>query len=58
MGQAFEELLKLYPTFIDGYLEYWKYLKFRMGGFKGCKESLVLKMRDIAEQALYYSDCT
>lgn len=30
VGKAFEQLLKLYPSFIDAYIEYWKYLKFRM----------------------------
>ena len=49
MGVAFEELLKLYPTFIDGYLEYWKYLKFRLGHNKVNKETILAKMRDIAE---------
>lgn len=29
-GQAFERLLEQFPTFIDGYIHYWKYLKFRM----------------------------
>ena len=25
-GAAFERLLELFPTFIDGYIHYWKYL--------------------------------
>jgi len=29
-GKAFEKLLELYPTFIDGYIHYWHYLKFRL----------------------------
>lgn len=30
-GKAFEELINEFPTFIDAYLQYWKYLKFRLG---------------------------
>ena len=29
-GLAFQRLLEIYPTFIDGYIHYWQYLKFRM----------------------------
>jgi len=29
-GIAFEKLLEQYPTFIDGYIYYWQYLKFRL----------------------------
>lgn len=29
-GKAFERLLESFPTFIDGYIHYWKYLKFRL----------------------------
>ena len=30
LGNAFLELLQMYPSFIDAYIEYWKYLKFRL----------------------------
>jgi len=30
IGCSFEELIKKYPSFIDAYIEYWKYLKHRM----------------------------
>lgn len=30
IGAAFDDLLSSYPSFIDGYIEYWKYLKFRL----------------------------
>ena len=33
IGKYFEELLKYYPSFIDGYIEYWKYLKFKLTQF-------------------------
>ena len=29
-GRHFEELLEEYPSFIDGYIHFWKYLKFRL----------------------------
>lgn len=29
-GSPFEEVVKEYPSFIDGYLQFWKYLKFRL----------------------------
>jgi hypothetical protein len=29
-GQGFETLICEYPTFIDAYLQFWKYLKFRL----------------------------
>jgi hypothetical protein len=34
-GQAFEELINEYPTFIDAYLQFWKYLKFRLSQMSG-----------------------
>ena len=34
-GKAFEELIDEYPTFIDAYLQFWKYLKFRLGELSG-----------------------
>lgn len=30
-GLAFEQLIEDYPTFIDAHLQFWKYLKFRLG---------------------------
>lgn len=62
-------MLELYPTFIDGYIEYWKYLKFRLTQKQklGLKTDLIKddagngiidKMRYVAETALYFSDCT
>ena len=29
-GKAFDELLEQYPSFIDGYIHFWKYLKHRL----------------------------
>ena len=29
-GEAFERLIQQFPTFIDGYLEFWHYLKYRL----------------------------
>lgn len=29
-GKAFEVLLDQFPTFIDGYINYWHYLKYRL----------------------------
>ena len=29
-GESFERLLEVYPTFIDGYIHFWRYLKFRL----------------------------
>ena len=34
-GKAFEELLEEYPSFIDGYIHYWKYLKHRLVQLSG-----------------------
>lgn len=42
-GRRFEELIKEFPSFIDGYIHYWKYLKFRiqeMTGRQGAKEKV------------------
>jgi len=36
-GLAFEELINEYPTFIDAYLQFWKYLKFRLSQLSGRK---------------------
>ena len=69
IGGAFEQLLKVYPSFIDAYIEYWKYLKFRMthkqmqgiktDAIKDAQGNLIVeKMRLVAEQALYFSNCT
>lgn len=72
MGDKFEELVSAFPAFIDGYIEYWKYLKFRLtvkqkssqGSEKTNEivddrgQNLIERMRDVAECALYYSDCT
>lgn len=29
-GEAFERLIQQFPTFIDGYIEFWHYLKYRL----------------------------
>ena len=70
MGSKFGELVEKYPAFIDGYIEYWKYLKFRLTLIQKTTqqktneieddngEILIERMRDVAECALYYSDCT
>lgn len=29
-GESFERLIQLFPTFIDGYIEFWHYLKYRL----------------------------
>ena len=29
-GKAFDTLIEEYPTFIDGYINYWHYLKYRL----------------------------
>ena len=29
-GESFSELLDAYPTFIDGYIHHWHYLKWRL----------------------------
>lgn len=34
-GVVFEELIDEYPSFIDAYLQLWKYLKFRLGQLSG-----------------------
>ena len=30
IGAAFERLIQQFPTFIDGYIEFWHYLKYRL----------------------------
>lgn len=73
-GQAFQRLLEQYPTFIDGYIHYWKYLKFRMTSlskqgnratakhagqiFDNSGIRLLDKMRECAKQALVQCDAT
>ena len=39
IGKAFLELLSQYPSFIDAYIEYWKYLKFRLNHKQHAKTS-------------------
>jgi hypothetical protein len=39
------------PSFIDGYIEFWKYLRY-------LKTDNLAKMRTIAETAMYFSDCS
>ena len=67
--EPFKRLLELYPSFIDGYLEYWKFLKFQLtrlqkAGMQSvlCQDNegnyLLPKMKEIVEMALYFSDCT
>ena len=34
-GRRFEELIKEFPSFIDSYIHYWKYLKFRIQEMTG-----------------------
>ena len=34
-GKHFEDLLEDYPSFIDGYIAFWKYLKFRLVQLQG-----------------------
>ena len=69
VGSAYEEFLQEYPRFIDGYIQYWKYLKFRLTerqkyGERSLKiaddkgNNLLEKMRSVVETALYFSDCT
>lgn len=49
-GHAFEALIKEYPTFIDVYLQYWKYLKFRLGQLSG--RALELDINNKTKQVL------
>lgn len=49
-GLAFEELIAEYPTFIDVYLQYWKYLKFRLGQLSG--RALELDINNKTKQVL------
>jgi len=34
-GQAYENLVNEFPSFIDAYVHYWKYLKFRLTQLTG-----------------------
>jgi hypothetical protein len=34
-GASFERLVEEYPSFIDAYVHYWKYLKFRLIQLQG-----------------------
>ena len=38
-GRAFEELLEEFPSFIDGYIHFWKYLKHRLCQLTGRSSS-------------------
>lgn len=68
-GQAFATLIEQYPTFIDGYINYWHYLKYRLtslssqgGQPKHAKQikdksgiNLLDRMRECATNALMRS---
>lgn len=65
-GIAFEELIKEYPSFIDAHLQFWKYLKFRLGQLSGratdyemsAKNKKAMKKRGIMKEALQVKDPT
>ena len=73
-GEAFERLIQQFPTFIDGYIEFWHYLKYRLTQYskKGridirkhadqivdkSGKKLLDNMRECATSALMYSDAT
>ena len=73
-GETFERLIQEFPTFIDGYIEFWHYLKYRLtlqsknGRIDMRKHAdqitdksgkkLLDNMRECATSALMYSDAT
>ena len=44
-GQAYEDLVTEFPSFIDAYVHYWKYLKFRLTQLTGRNGSNVQDRR-------------
>ena len=56
-------MINEYPTFIDAYLQYWKYLKFRLGQLSGraefeldTKTKTVLKKKGLMSKAAEVRD--
>lgn len=50
-SSLFDQLITSLPSFIDGYIEFWKFLRY-------LKTDNLAKMRTIAETAMYFSDCS